>query len=130
MRILIVDDNYISRSSLRDLMKTYGECDAVSSGALGIEMFEIAHKEGAPYDLITMDIEMPDMRGQETVAKMRELEKEKSIKADQEVKIIMVTASYDMKNVAKSYGEGCTEFCKKPATKESIERALKAVGVL
>lgn len=130
MRILIVDDDYLSRSALRELLSQYGECDAVPNGNIALEMFKEAHHEYVPYSLITMDIEMPRMSGQDVVSHIRAIEVEKGIKHDDSVKILMVSAMVDMKNIARSYVEGCNAYCTKPVSEESLQKALKDLELL
>jgi len=129
MRILIVDDDYVSRSKLKMLLAEYGDCDAVRNGELAIDMFVAATEESVPYELITMDIAMPGMDGKEAVRKIRKVEKEKNISADEQVKIVMVTAKKDIKNVADSYYEGCAGYLAKPITPEGIKKTLGDVGL-
>ena len=80
MRVLVVDDDYVSRTKLKALLTSLGgDCDALPDGEMVIKMFEKAHEESVPYDLITMDVEMPGMSGQEVVQKIRESESSNGI---------------------------------------------------
>ncbi|GAF79962.1 unnamed protein product [marine sediment metagenome] len=63
MRGLIVDDEFVSRKKAQRIMSQYGECDIATNGTETLEAFRLAHDEGRPYDLITMDILIPDMDG-------------------------------------------------------------------
>ena len=74
MRILIVDDDFVSRTKLEALLSEYGDCDAAEDGHQSLDMFEQAHGQSANYDLITMDIDMPGMSGHEVLSKIREWE--------------------------------------------------------
>ena len=74
MKILIVDDDFVSRSKLEALLSAYGDCDTAENGNDGFEMFEQSHKDSSGYDLITMDIDMPDISGHEVLSKIREWE--------------------------------------------------------
>lgn len=130
MRILIVDDDYISRLKLKSLLSEYGDCDAVPNGELSLKMFKIAHDESFPYGLITMDIDMPKMWGQEVVKKIREWENtHKEYLAEKHVKILMITVMKDIKDALTSFKEGCTGYMTKPVTPESIEKALKKIEI-
>ncbi len=62
-RILVVDDDDLIRELLKDLFLSYGyEVDDVNSGTKGFEMAVIGE-----YDLVTMDIRMPNWDGVETI---------------------------------------------------------------
>jgi two-component system chemotaxis response regulator CheY len=128
MRILIVDDDYVSRSKLKMLLSEYGDCDAVRSGELAVDMFAAAYQEGFPYSLITMDIAMPGMDGKEALHEILKCQKANNVPATEQVKVIMVTAKKDMKNVADSYYEGCAGYLTKPITPENIKKTLEEIG--
>ena len=130
MRILIVDDDYISRLKLKSLLSEYGDCDAVPDGELCLKMFKIAHDESFPYGLITMDIDMPKMWGQEVVKKIREWEHtHKEYLAEKHVKILMITVLKDIKDALTSFKEGCTGYMTKPVTTETLEKALEKIEI-
>ena len=44
MRILVVDDELVSRKKLQKIMDSFGECEAVDSGKAAIEAVEEAWK--------------------------------------------------------------------------------------
>ena len=79
MRILIIDDDFVSRSKLEALLTVYGDCDTAEDGNKGFEMFEKSHKDSSSYDLITMDIDMPGISGHEVLSKIREWEEANEI---------------------------------------------------
>ena len=76
-RIFAVDDDFVSRVKLKNLLTPYGDCDAIPTGEMALEMVCYAHKEGVQYDLVTMDISMPGMTGIEVNEKIRDFEKNK-----------------------------------------------------
>ncbi len=129
MRILVVDDDYVSRVKLATILNSYGQCDSAPSGEIALMLFEEAHKELVPYDLITMDIEMPGMSGQETTDKIRKVEQALQLGAQQAVKILMVTVKTAFKEVSSSYNRGCNGYLTKPATPEEIKSALVEIGI-
>ena len=125
MRILVVEDDYASRVKLKVLLSTYGDVDSASDGELALQMFDKASREGVHYDLITMDIGLPDMRGQEVVLQIRALERDrKAHLSGSEAKILMVTGMTDYKNVSASFQEGCEGYIVKPVNPESTQEAL------
>lgn len=130
MRILIVDDDYVSRTKLKALFSSYGDCDVAPNGKLALALFDIAGDEGMPYDLISLDVEMPGLTGQDVVREVRKLEKFKKIPSESFVKILMVTIKKDPVNVASAYHGGCTEYCPKPITPKNARKALQNMGLL
>ncbi len=130
MRILVVDDDYVSVSKLKKLLSAYGDVDTAPYGDVALRMFEWAHKESVPYDLVTMDVEMPGMKGPEVVDKIREYEHAHSIGANDKVKILMVSVSYECNKVASSYAGGCDEYVTKFINPENLKPILQELGFI
>ena len=126
MRILIVDDEAVSLTKLQTLLASYGECDTATNGQQALTLFKQAHADGRPYGLITMDIRMPDMSGQQTVAAIRTWEKDK---AQVGARIVMVTAVQDLAAVSTSIRSGSDGYLMKPFTPENVRDALAALGL-
>ena len=129
MRILIVDDDYVSRTKLSNLLAAYGQCDNAPNGEIAVKLFEVAHKELVPYDLITMDIVMPNMTGQDTVQALRAIEKKVCLTAEKETKILMVTGTRSPKDILSSYYEGCNGYLTKPYNLNDVQKALADLGI-
>jgi two-component system chemotaxis response regulator CheY len=130
LRILIVDDEFVSRSTAQKIMSQYGECESATGGTEALEAFNFAHEEGNPYDLITMDISMPDMDGVEALKRIRAWEESQNTQIGKGVKVIMVTASKTSNSVLSSFNEGCEAYIVKPFKKENLLAALKELGLV
>jgi len=129
MRILIVDDDYVSRVKLTKLLSDLGHCDNAPNGDIAIRMFESAHGESIPYDLVTMDIEMFDMNGKVVVTRLREMENSWQVDPNSAAKILMVTATTAVKEVFSSYNEGCDDYLTKPIKPDDLIHALTRIGI-
>ena len=131
LKILIVEDDFVSRRIMMELLTPYGNCDVAKDGKEAIQAFYLAWEERDPYDLICLDVMMPVMDGQEALEKIRDMEKEMGIFGSQEVKVIMVTALDDIKNVIKAYHDGgATSYIVKPVLKESLIKEMKNLGFI
>jgi PleD family two-component response regulator len=64
MRTLIVEDNHTNRLLLQSVLSIYGECHIAVNGREAVAAFRVAQERGKMYDLICMDIMMPEMDGQ------------------------------------------------------------------
>lgn len=130
MRILIVDDEYTSRAKLKALLSPFGDCDVAPTGAIAFSLFKYAHEEDFPYDLITMDVQLPDGLGQEVVKKIRDWEqKEKSFRDGTESKIVMISFSYYAADVMMAYRTGCDDYLCKPVSGERLDDILIKLGI-
>jgi two-component system chemotaxis response regulator CheY len=92
MRTLIVEDDPISCLILENALSAYGRCDVAVDGRQALDAFRRALGEASPYDLICMDIMMPELSGQDALRRIREIEKQAGIPPADAVKVVMTTA--------------------------------------
>ncbi|WP_310603336.1 response regulator transcription factor [Anaerosporobacter sp.] len=130
MKILIVEDDYASRKAIQKFLEKYGECDITVDGMEAVDAFMIAVEEDEPYDLICLDVMMPIMDGYQVLKMVRDIEKEKGIEENKAVKIIMMTALNEEKNVTKAFEMGCTVYCAKPLDLDKVENVLKKLKLV
>ncbi|HXY77272.1 MAG TPA: response regulator [Candidatus Acidoferrales bacterium] len=114
MRTLIVEDDFTSRLLLQSLLSRYGECHVAVNGKEAVTAFRAAQESGQKYDLICMDIMMPEMDGQTALKEIRALEEAGGTLSTHGVKIIMTTALDDVRNVVQSYKSLCDAYLFKP----------------
>ena len=79
LRILIVDDDLMGRRLLQRFLSPYGDCDTAADGKEALLVFRAAAEKGEPYDLICLDIVMPEMDGRTALKEMRAWEEEQDI---------------------------------------------------
>lgn len=131
MKCLIVEDDFISRRILRELLNPHFEIEIAVDGEEAITAFKLAHQAKSPFDLICMDIMMPKMDGREALRLIRQLEKEQEVPPNLETKIVMTTALDDPKTVFDSfYQDGATAYLVKPISKQKLIRELRALGLI
>jgi two-component system, chemotaxis family, chemotaxis protein CheY len=130
MKTLVAEDDLTSRLLLSELIAPYGVCHTVVNGKEAIEAYMMARSIGTPYDLICLDIMMPEMDGQATLKKIREIEKRDGIEIGDGTKIIMVSALSDMTNVFQAYKQFCDDYLAKPIDKVSLVNSLKSLGLI
>ena len=130
MKSLIVDDDFFSRRVLQIIFSGYGECHVAVDGREALFAFEQSIAEKSPYDVICLDIMMPEFDGQEVLKKIREIEEEKGILGSDSVKIIMTTALDDSENVKKAFREQCEAYLIKPIGKTKLIKILTDFGLL
>ena len=131
MKILIADDEYNNRLLLSAILGPYGACDMVINGQEAVEAFECALEEKSPYDLVCLDIMMPEMDGQQALVKMRQLESENNREGVDASVIFMVSALDTESQVVKAFFRGnCTDYLTKPITREKLLAKLKEYHLL
>jgi two-component system chemotaxis response regulator CheY len=79
MRALLVEDDFASRLLLQTFLFRFGECHAAANGREAVEVFRASWEMGLPYDLICMDVMMPEMDGCEAVRQIRAQEQARGI---------------------------------------------------
>ena len=114
MRTLVVEDDFSSRLLLQTYLSKYGECHIAVNGREAIAAFQAARQQMKPYNLICMDIMMPEMDGLTALREIRELEDAGGILAGTGVRIIMTTAMSDSKHVFAAFNGLCAAYVTKP----------------
>ena len=131
MRILIVEDDFVGRKVMHQLLLEYGECDVAVDGLGAVKAFDLAWQENRPYDVLFLDIMMPNMSGHEALKIIREKEKQRGVLPVNEVKVIMASALDDVKNVTQSFFQGgASAYLVKPIERRKVIEELRKLGLI
>ena len=130
MKILLAEDDFVTRKFMTGFLSKYGECDVTVDGMEAVDAFMMALEDEEPYDLVCLDIMMPVMDGYQALRGIRNLEKERNISPENQVKIVMATALNDEKNVKMAFELGCTVYSGKPIDQEKFEQVLKKFDLI
>jgi two-component system chemotaxis response regulator CheY len=114
LRFLLAEDDFACRLLLQTFLSRYGDCHIAVNGKEAVEAFRISMDQHQPYDLICMDIMMPEMDGREAVRRIRAIEEEHGTRSTSGVKIIMTTTVEDVKEVILCFQELCDAYLMKP----------------
>ncbi len=121
LKILIVEDDFLSRSFLSKMVKEYGEVEIAIDGVEAVDAVKLAYGANAPYRIIFLDIMMPRKDGQTALREIREFEESAGISALDNCKVVMTTALGDAKNVMGAFGSQCDAYVTKPFSKKAID---------
>ena len=130
MRILVVDDDAPNRKLLTDIASKMGECEGAEGGQEALSAFKKAWEDWRPFNLIFLDVLMPDLDGREVLLKIREIEKEKKVSEQHQVRVIMVTGVSEEETVMDCLRNGCDEFIVKPIDILLILEKMKKLGLM
>ena len=131
MKTLIVEDDFTSRLIMQEILKQYGPAHVAVNGKEAVEAMGAALKDGKPYDLVCLDILMPEMDGKEALKQIRSQEEALGIlSADVRVKIIMTTALDDIKNINASFWDLADAYLVKPIDKAKMLDELRKMKLI
>lgn len=130
MKILIAEDDRISRVFLQKFMQGYGEVDLAVDGMEAVDLYMDSIKSGNRYDLLCLDIMMPKVDGLKVLKVIRQLEKQNNIPDEEHLKIIMMTALADVGYVDEAFRQGCDAYASKPVNTEKVEEVMKNLGLV
>lgn len=110
MRILAADDSENARDILRATLESDGFTDVTftASGQEALDAVRAAGQQGRAFDIILLDVVMPDMDGIEACAQMRGMAHHAS------VPILMITSLADMETLAQAFVAGANDYVTKP----------------
>lgn len=130
MKVLIVEDDFITRHLLESYLSPYGKCHITVNGLEAIKAFRMALEAKEPYDLICLDILLPEMDGQEVLQEIRAIEKELNHSTADKARIIIISIISDTTHIKKTFGEHCDALIPKPIEKRKLMNALQRMGFI
>lgn len=126
MRFLLVDQEFESRAIVKKLLRGYGEVDIAFDGEECVVAFCSALKEGEPYDLIALDVFLPNMDSENTLREIRQIEREYRDILCKPTKIILASTMEETKDLYNAFyfGENAIHFTK-PIDHNKLIREVK-----
>jgi len=130
MRILVVEDDYISRRLLCRYLEPYGEIEEAVNGQEAVDGVRRSLAIGEPFDLICLDIMMPGMDGQQALVHIRRMEVENDLPLGRGAKVVMTSAMEDNQHVMQAMNASADGYVVKPIERLSFIKTLKETGLL
>ena len=110
--ILVVDDDIAHRTMLRILLEWEYEISEADCGSIAIEKVQKTH-----FDLVLMDVRMPEISGVEALDKIKAL--------NPEIPIVMMTAYSSNEVAAKALEKGACGYLTKPFDFENLRQTIE-----
>lgn len=125
MKILILEDDFTSSAILQRILSEYGEIIATSDGLSAVNEFKKSLANNEKFDLVCLDIMVPEIDGQEVLRIIRAEERKAGrISLNDRSHVVMITALNDIENVMSSFTEQAEGYIIKPFNKEKISKTL------
>jgi PAS domain S-box-containing protein len=122
LSILVAEDNEINALLMRALLAGLGHQTVIAAdGEAALEFWLAANSGGIPYDLVLMDIQMPQLDGIEATRRIRAHE---AGHPDMRTPILALTANAVVEDRCACFEAGMDGFLLKPLDREKLEEAL------
>src|SRR6266481_2059491 len=126
LSILVAEDNEINALLMRSLLTRLGHHPVIATnGEQALESWLAAKSAGAPYDLVLMDIQMPQLDGIETTKRIRSLE---AGQPGRQTPILALTANTLVEDRYACFEAGMDGFLIKPIDREKLADALAGLA--
>jgi len=130
LKMLIVEDDFPSCKILEEYLSEYGDSTTAANGIEGVEAFKNALDAGTPYDLVCLDIMMPEMDGHEALRTIRQIEQKHGIFDPSGVSVIMTTAKDRSRDMIEAFDEGCASYIVKPVDQEKLVVEMQKLDLI
>ncbi len=126
LSILVAEDNQINALLIRSLLAKLGHHAVITTdGNEALESWLSAKSAGSLYDLVLMDIQMPNLDGIETTKRIRSLE---AGQPDRRTPILALTANTLVEDRYACFEAGMDGFLIKPLDREKLAEALTVLA--
>ena len=129
MKTLIVEDDPTCSILLQTILQEYGPVQTAGNGRQAVEVVKESLDKKEPFNLICMDIMMPEMNGQQAVAAIRAMEESREIFSNGAT-IIMITSIDDEESAKTAYSNLCDLYVVKPIEKAPLLEELRKLGLI
>lgn len=130
-RALIVDDSRYQRHLIIQALDGLFDAAEAADGQEALDLFTLARKNGAPFDLVVMDILMPVLNGHDALAAIRRLEADAGLDDDAHTPAIMLSSLDDPANMLRAQFEsGAQAYVTKPFSPQTLLEALASLGLV
>jgi len=117
-RVLVAEDGQDNRNLIAYLLRREGyTVEFAENGRLAVQTASDSEKLGRPYDLVIMDMQMPEMDGYTATSKLRSMGYPRPI--------VALTANAMRTDREKCLAAGCTDYLSKPVDRRMLVQCIQ-----
>lgn len=122
-KVLLVDDNSMTINLISTMLKSHGVTNLQASfhGHDALKKINEAREESAPFDMVFLDWNMPDISGYEVLSQCRQNSQ------NDRTAFIMLTAENQKRSVLEALKAGATSYIIKPLSQDDLGKRLSQV---
>ena len=129
MRILITDDDQVCTLMLSAMLKPYGDCRVAQNGETAIRLFTEALVRQQPFDLVSLDVQMPELDGHATLRCLRAIEAGFGRSGSSGATILMASVQGSAKSILAAFRGQCEGYLIKPLDQTQMAAQLASLGI-
>ena len=118
IKVIVVDDHPIVRKGIRDMLHDAVDITVIGEASLGREALELVNQLSP--DVLLLDMELPDISGNEVVRELKDQQKS--------VYILALSAYADKVYIMESLANGVAGYLVKDEVPENIIQAIRGVA--
>ena len=123
MKIMILDDVRLNILRLKEVVQTFGQVDGYQEIQPGLDALESAYLGGEPYDLLLLDITMPEMSGLDVLKRVTRMAL--TYRSERKTKVVMVTSHGERDIVMQAAQLGAVGYILRPFQPDRIRQEIQ-----
>jgi len=124
IRILIIEDDASTSALLRHLLKKHGPCMVAGTARDGFAAFLKAWEQSQPYQILFLDLHLPDLSGLSILSALRRFESDRRVPHNRRCLVVVSTASDDLEDIKAALVLEADGYLVKPLSPEAIEEKI------
>jgi two-component system chemotaxis response regulator CheY len=130
MKTLIIEDDPVTTKIVANYLIQYGMVITAGSAQEALDIYNDSAFSSTPFDLICLDLQLPEYDGVEFLNYIRKAEQKSGIPLPLGVKIVILTAHDDPATYFDAQSQGCDAFLTKPLNKEKFKSELSRLQLI
>ncbi|MBX7138665.1 MAG: response regulator [Oligoflexia bacterium] len=128
MKALIVEDDKVSSTLLQGMLSPWGEVETAGQGEEAFNKFCDAYSGAAPFDILFLDLGLPEVDGYQALRAIREYEQGFGKFGSDQTKVVVLTGSKQPHDLFKAESFGCVAYLTKPLDRTRLLEELERLG--